>query len=265
MSQVLVYHSGNVASPAYSLRYTWTGWPSVGSFPTEPVESFFKQLADAWEQDGIRYLERQWCDQSIQFTCSVKPTVSPTFFTTHVKGRLDNALRQLETPIAFSRKVAFRSIGDNRRDEVEAYIANQVTRGQFLDPRFSESLAGYTHVNPMVHLDAPTAVTRGRYWYNLHVVFVTDQRQRFVDEVSWQRIAETCTKVASEQKHLLGSYSIMPDHLHMALRENVQQSPESITLEFMNSIADAFGQQLVLRPSYYAGTFGEYDMRAVRR
>jgi REP element-mobilizing transposase RayT len=71
--------------------------------------------------------------------------------------------------------------------------------------------------------------------------------------------------VASEQKHLLGSYSIMPDHLHMAVRGNVQQSPESIALGFMNSIADAFGQQLVLRPSYYVGTFGEYEMRAVRR
>jgi len=265
VTQILLYNSGNVPSPAYHLRYTWTGWPSVGSFPAEPTESFFEALAEAWEEDGIRYLERQWCDQSIQFTCSVIPTVSPTLFTSRVKGRLDHALRRSGTPITFSRKVAFRSIGENRREHVEAYIANQVPRGQFVDPRFSESLAGYTHFDPSVHLDEPTAVTRGRYWYNLHVVFVTEQRQRFVDEASWQRIAETCRKVASEQNHLLGSYSIMPDHLHMAVRGNVQQSPESIALGFMNSIADAFGQQLVLRPSYYVGTFGEYEMRAVRR
>jgi REP element-mobilizing transposase RayT len=265
VTPVLFYHSGNVPSPAYHLRYTWTGWPSVGSFPAEPVESFFKALAEAWETDGIRYMERQWCDQHIQFTCSVKPTVSPTLFTSRVKGRLDHALRSSGKPTVFSRKVAFRSIGDNRREDVEAYIANQVTSGQFLDSKFSELLARYTHINPAVHLDTPTAVTRGRYWYNLHVVLVTEQRQRFVDEASWQRIAETCVRVASEQKHLLGSYSIMPEHLHMALRGNVQQSPEAIALGFMNGIADAFGQQPVLRPGYYVGTFGEYEMRAVRR
>jgi hypothetical protein len=51
----------------------------------------------------------------------------------------------------------------------------------------------------------------------------------------------------------------------MALRGNVEEAPEAIVLGFMNNIAFEFGQQPVLRPSYYAGTFGEYDMGAVRR
>ena len=56
----------------------------------------------------------------------------------------------------------------------------------------------------------------------------------------------------------------MPDHIHLSLRGNVEYSPEDVALSFMNNIAFAFGQKAIFRPSYYVGTFGEYDMGAVR-
>lgn len=56
----------------------------------------------------------------------------------------------------------------------------------------------------------------------------------------------------------------MPDHIHLSLRGDVAHSPEDIALSFMNNIAFAFGQKAIFRPSYYVGTFGEYDMGAVR-
>lgn len=164
----------------------------------------------------------------------------------------------------FSRKVAFRSLGENKRDEVEAYIAKQVTKEQFIDPRFAELISQYTRVNHDVRLQEPTATKRGRYWYDLHLALVTEQRDRFVDEVSLERIRTTCEKNAQKKGYLLGSYSVMPDHVHLAMRGNVEESPEEIALGFMNNIAFVFGQRPVLRPSYYVGTFGEYDMGAVR-
>mgnify|MGYP000897751410 CR=1 FL=1 len=115
-----------------------------------------------------------------------------------------------------------------------------------------------------VRLQEPTATKRGRYWYDLHLVFVTEQRERFVDDSSLQRFKLTCEKNAQKKGYLLGSFSVMPDHLHLALRGNVEESPEEIALGFMNNIAFAFGQRAVLRPSYYVGTFGDYDMGAVR-
>jgi len=191
--------------------------------------------------------------------------MAPTLFTGRVKARLQYALRIAGTRIEFSRKVAFRSLGENKREQVEGYIANQVTKAQFIDPRFVELIAQYTQVNHYVSLREPTATNRGRYWYDLHLVIVTEQRERFVDEVSLNRIKDVCEKIARKKGYLLGSFSVMPDHVHLALRGNVEETPESIALGFMNNIAFQFGQRPVLRPSYYVGTFGEYDMGAVRR
>jgi hypothetical protein len=55
------------------------------------------------------------------------------------------------------------------------------------------------------------------------------------------------------------------DHLHLALRGNVRQSPEEIALTFQNNLAYALGQLRIWADSYYSGTFGEYDMWAIRR
>jgi REP element-mobilizing transposase RayT len=167
--------------------------------------------------------------------------------------------------VSFSRKVAFRSIGENTREQVEAYIANQVTKECFVDDRFSEFMKSFTVTDPSARLEDPTATNSGRYWYNLHVVLVTDSRMRITDERSLNLIGEICDKVAAKKAYRMACRSVMPDHVHLALRGDIEQSPEEIALAFMNNIAFAFGQKAVFRPSFYVGTFGEYDMGAVRR
>jgi hypothetical protein len=173
MTPTPLYLPQNVDAPAYHLRYAWIGWPSDALFPKQPSKEFFTTLESLWETDGIRVLESNWSAEQIQFTCSVKPAVSPTFFTARMKGRLQHALRVAGTPTSFSRKVAFRSIGENRREQVEAYIGGQVSKERFVDDRFEEFMKGFTVSNADVRLQDPSATERGRYWYNLHVVLVT--------------------------------------------------------------------------------------------
>ncbi len=120
----------------------------------------------------------------IQFTFSVMPGVSLVFFAARVKGRLEHALRLAGMPVAFSRKVAVRTIGKNTRDEVEAYIRRQVEKEPLADPRFREFLREFTVVDPQVDLSRPTASNPGRYWYNLHPVLVVVERYRFWDRAS---------------------------------------------------------------------------------
>ena len=57
----------------------------------------------------------------------------------------------------------------------------------------------------------------------------------------------------------------MPDHLHVALRGNIEHSAQEIALAFMNNLAYLLGSTPIWECGYYAGTFGEYDMRGVRR
>jgi REP element-mobilizing transposase RayT len=260
-----IYSPENLRSPAYHLRFTWSGWPSTGSFPPAPPIPFWIDLDGLWEKDGLRHLTTNWTPTLIQFTFSVTPQVAPVFFAARVKGRLQHALRRAGTPVQFSRKVAVRTIGDNHTAEVEAYISNQVVKEELADPRFKAFLQGLILKSADVDLSQPSESRSGRYWYNLHLVLVVGGRYRFGDEQHLTTLREWCPRIAAKKGHGLSRLAILPDHLHMALRGKIEQSPEEIALGYMNNLAFAVGQAAIWEFGYYVGSFSEYDMGAVRR
>jgi REP element-mobilizing transposase RayT len=77
-------------------------------------------------------------------------------------------------------------------------------------------------------------------------------------------ISDWCPKIARRKGYDISVRSVMPDHLHLSLRGNIDHSAEQIALAFLNNLAYAVGQVPLWEPCYYAGTFGEYDMRRVR-
>jgi len=237
-----IYTPDIVPSPAYHLRFTWSGWPSSSLFPDCPSAEFFQELDALWETDGMRRLETSWSAELIQFTFSAKPQVSPVFFTSRVKGRLQHALRKLGRPTKFSRKIGFRGIGDNHTADVEAYIERQVEKEAFVDPKIAVFLQQFTVTDRRVNLDQPTETNSGRYWYNLHLVLVVEHRNRFTDEESLRMIDQRYAGIAKKKGYAISTRSVMPDHLHLALRGNIEQSPEEIALAMMNNLAYAFGQ-----------------------
>src|SRR5262249_21473384 len=165
---------------AYQLRFAWTGWPSSKRFTELPVQ-LIERTKPLWEQDGLRVLEHRWTEEMVQILFSTRPDVSPVFSAARAKGRLDHALRQEGLDMPFSRKVAVRSVGDNSRRDVEAYIERQVDKERFIDERFAKLITEMTVVNPQVDLSQPAESARGRYWYNLHLVLVVDGRVRLAD------------------------------------------------------------------------------------
>ena len=72
--------------------------------------------------------------------------------------------------------------------------------------------------------------------------------------------------IATATKHdcQLAARAWMPDHLHMALRGNIAESPAEIAMAFMNNTAFALGQNAIWQHWFDAGTFSEYDVRALR-
>jgi len=259
-----VYTADNLSEPAYHLRYMWSGWPSSGEFPDEPSQDTFAEIDSAWETDGMRQLETNWQPEMIQFTFSVEPQVSPVLFAARVKGRLQHALRAAGTPVKFSRKLGVRSIGDNTTAEVQAYIQRQVKKERFADPRFAQLLDEFTFIDSDVDLSQPTPSGSGRYWYNLHLVLVVEERDRFSDRASLTTIRDRTRQIAAKRGYAISTLSVMPDHMHAALRGNIEHSPEEIALSLMNNLAYAMGQKAIWQFGYYAGTFSEYNMNAVR-
>jgi len=249
--------------PAYQLRYGWSAWPS-SIFPKSPDEQLLQQLSQEWEKDGIRPLEWSWSDELIQCTFSTKPDISPMFVAARAKGRLEHVWRTGENQrVKFSRKVGIRSIGDTTRQTVEAYIMNQVANATFADPAFESLMQRFTQCDSAVDLLQPTQTNSGRYWYNLHLVLVTDGRYRVVDEGRLGVVSDSCFQIARKKDYGISVLSAMPDHLHIALRGAIDHSPQEIALTFMNNLAYKLGDRL-WSENYYVGTFGEYDMGAVR-
>ena len=187
------------------------------------------------------------------------------FFAARVKGRLQHALRVSGRTTKFSRKVGFRTIGDNHRHDVEAYIERQVEEERFVDPRFQNSLRKFTVVCPEVDLSKPTETRSGRYWYNLHLVLVTQHRYRIVEPDRLATLRDMSFKIGMKKEYEISRLAVLPDHLHLSLRGNIEHSPEEIALAYLNNLAYAMGQNAIWQRGYYAGTFGEYDLDAVRR
>ena len=72
-------------------------------------------------------------------------------------------------------------------------------------------------------------------------------------------------RIAAKKGYRIGSVSVMPDHIHLALRGNISHSPEQIALAFQNNLTYMARKGAMWRPGFYVGTFGEYDMEAIRR
>jgi REP element-mobilizing transposase RayT len=251
-------------TPAYALRYSWSGWATSGDL-NEISPDAWRALTASWETDGLRLLERNVQRREILLTFSTTPDVSPVFLATRAKGRLQHACRTtLGTPVDFSRKLAVRAVGDNRTETVESYIRSQVANERFVDARFAEFLDQFTMVDPAVDLSIPSESASGRYWYNLHLVLVVEGRCRVVDEPGLTAIRDGCRRIAEKKGYWIAALSVMPDHLHLALRGNIDQPPAEIALAFQNNLAYMLKRGAIWMNGYYAGTFGEYDMNAIR-
>jgi REP element-mobilizing transposase RayT len=250
--------------PAYQLRYGWTGWPSKAPFPGDLLTRVLPDIAPEWENDGLRVLESSLTPGQIQLTLSTTPQVAPVVLAGRVKGRIQHHCRRRGVPIDFSRKVAVRSLGDPTRAQVEAYIGNQVPKEALADERFRKMLASLTVVNPQVDLSQPTESSSGRYWYNLHLVLVVSERYRLGEAAALAKIRDTALRICAQKGYAASALAVLPDHLHLALRGAPAQSPEEIALSFLNNLAHVLGQRPWWEAGYYAGTFGEYGMAAVR-
>jgi REP element-mobilizing transposase RayT len=228
------------------------------------MESLLEVPSADWEVDHLRLLEYSFSPERLLMTFSVTPQVTPVFFVSRVKGRLQHALRQAGTPVKFSRKVAMGSIGENHRKDVEQYIQQHGDKEAQGDPALEEFLRPFTVVNSTVDLTRPSETTSGRYWYNLHLVLVHAERWRSTNPQWLGKIRDQSFRIAAKKGYAISRLSVVPDHVHLALRGNIEHSPEQIALAFQNNLAHTLGQMRVWQGTYYVGTFGEYDMNAVR-
>jgi REP element-mobilizing transposase RayT len=249
-------------TPAFQLRW------SLALFTTQqlpPLEVWLEPLKEVVQKDNVRILESKCLPPNVWlFLLTTTPSVSPSDCVKSVKGRLQHLIRS-SSPSAFRRNFSLTSLGDASRNVIEEYVANQLGHHRIVDERVQQRLFRFQLVFPEVDLSQPLFSSHGRYVFNLHLVVVNSARWHEIREDVWATTRDMFVSAATRKGHRLSRLSIQPDHLHATLGCNLNELPQEVALSYMNNLAYAHGMKDVLQYSYYVGTFGEYDMQAVRR
>ena len=288
------FYSGRNIHPSHDIHYSWTGWPSdKAQFPSVPPGGLFNTLAEAYMVDGLELESHIWSPERIQLTFRADPSIAPVQVSQRAKGRLDHALRlasassstsastgtspvggvgksgdpsglvpEAKEVVPFSRKVALRAIGHNRNAVVDAYVRDQLEHIDLADPSYRQLLASVAINNPSVNLSEPEQSSHGRYWYNLHLVFVVVDRYRIGNLQFLEQLRERIQEICVQEGSALKRAAIMPDHLHLALRGNPRKSPAAIALGLQVATAEV-ARCRIWEDDFYVGTFGDYDCGAV--
>ncbi len=246
---------------AYELRWT------VAIFWTDDAltpDSWLSLLKAATEPDGVRILEHRFTKNNVsQFLISTKPHVAPSQCLRSVKGRLQYLVRAI-LPKAFRRNYSIRSLGAANQSVIENYVANQLQHNRWADPRVETMLAPYQLFDDRVDLGRRRTSSHGEFIYNLHLAVVHQQRHAEVSEDYWRRTFEMVKGTARKKEHLLSRVGLQMDHLHWTVGCAIEESPLEVGLSYLNNVAFAHGMQPLFQFGFYAGTFGPYDLNAVR-
>lgn len=241
-------------------------WSLTVFWRSPPItDDWLHDLRDALEPDGIRLLEHRFSqlDRSL-FWLSTLPSVKPTELVQRIKGRLQHVVRSL-WPQALRRNYDLHSIGSTRRDKTEQYVASQLSHHFPNDPAQRAALFDLQVVNPDIDLSQPRFTAHARYRCNLHLVLVHQDRWRQTQATKHEQVRAMIRRAATAKGHLLSRLGLLPDHMHLVLGFSPDESPQDVALSYMNNIAYVYGMQPVLKPSYFVGTIGEYDLGAVAK
>jgi len=132
------------------------------------------------------------------------------------------------------------------------------------DRKVQERLAQYQIKNLEVDLSQPIRSSHGLYVYNLHLVLVNSGRWIEIMDDILNKMRNMIVNISKKNRYRLSAAGIFPDHIHLTIGCSSVESPEDVALSYLNNLAHAQGMRPIYQAGYYVGTFGEYDLGAVR-
>jgi len=254
----------NAASCHLSYRLYWT-LSLFGKNWDLSADPWLENLKRTTEKDGVRILEYRLVNTSTnQFLLSTRPEISPGNAIRSVKGRLQYLVRQ-QNPRAFKANYSIKRVGSAKYDQVEHYLDDQLLHHRMADPTVQEIIAAYQIDDFSVDLKKVRRSAHGEYLYNLHLVLVHTERDREIRKNRLAKTNEGIRHIAQKKGHLLFKARILSDHIHLMLGCDVKESPVDVGMGYLNNLAFIHGQTLVFESGFYVGTFGEYDLGAIRK
>ncbi len=248
--------------PAYQLNWALSFFADA---PLPDAQSWLQPLSETLEtEDAIRLLEHRLPSPDvIQFLASTKPPTAPAFLLQRLKGRLQYMIRDCR-PKTFRRNYRLESVGSAKRNVIEDYIENQLRHHPMDDPRIQERFEWVQIVSHDVDLSQIRYTAHGQFIYNLHVVLEHAEGWCAVDPAFLKRTHDMILRICRKKGLLLSRAGIVANHLHLSIGCGIEDAPEELAMCFLNNLAYAHGMKAVYRFGYYVGTFGNFDLGALR-
>jgi hypothetical protein len=133
------------------------------------------------------------------------------------------------------------------------------------DPRIETMLVPFQFADDRLDLGRPRRSSHGEFIYNLHLVAVHEQRFAEINVDRCRRTVDMLQAAARKKNHLLSRAALLVDHMHWTVGCGIEESPLAVGLSYLNNLAYAHEMRPLYQFGFYAGTFGPYDMNAVRR
>ena len=256
-----IYTDAN-CTPSYELYWSVSlFWRAEAVAPA----TWLRPLKEATEADGVRILEHRTAGPTAtQFLVSTKPQIPPQAILRSLKARLQYLVSGLQ-PKAFRRNYSIRSVGKVKREIIDRYVASQLGRHRMPDDVAQRALEEHVIECKEVDLSKPRRTSYGEYLCNLHVVFAHRERWCEVRREVRSEVHNMILGASKKKGYLLSRARIVADHVHLEVGIGVGESPADVALGYMNNLAFAQGMNAVYQYGFYVGTFGEYDLGAIRQ
>jgi REP element-mobilizing transposase RayT len=262
MAAPVPIYSAENCSAAYQLNWAVS---LFGNLPLPRFEAWAESVCLLLETDGVRILRHRAPSPKVwEFFISTKPDVSPARLLQVLKGRAQHAMRA-DVPKAFRRNYRLESVGSAKRDVIERYVAGQIERHPMADQRAVARLTETQITRSDIDLSELRYSAHGQFRYNLHVVLEHEDGWSMTGEEFLRRTRTTIHGVCAKKGFRLSQAGIVADHLHLAIGCEIESSPLEVALSFLNNLAYSHGQRPIYKHGFYVGTFGNFDLGALRQ
>lgn len=246
----------------FCLRYAFSTWTTL-NLSVNTLQDVIQRTEALLALDDLKLLEHRISENQIQFLLSARPSHSPVHLTKVTKAKLVLAFSQENIYKSLTREFALRSVGENTTRDLEHYLREQVNRRTFVDDRFADSLRPYSKEYD-IDLEKCAATKYGHYWYDLHLVLGTNDRYDVALPEVWHEIVQASESWHQEQGHRLKAISLLPDHVHLLLRPNLNTSPYLVGEGLIERLNQVKIMRNIYHSTFYVGTHGIYAMNAIR-
>lgn len=253
-----IYKQENTKA-AYQLNWAVSLF-AKGKLPD--AKHWLPSVKDQLEFDGYRILSTRVEETLLQFFLSAQPQSSPEQIVRLVKGRSQYAIREI-VPKAFRRNYSIKSLGAVKASVLDNYVAHQPAKHPMVDPTVQEDILAVQFHDPQVRLATERLSSHGQFVNSLHLVFENDRFWNETNSIKLKLVRDMIIAAAKKKQWLLSRIGLVANHVHILLGASVTESPATVATSLMNNIAYCYEMKPILRYSYYAGTFGEFDRNAI--